>query len=271
MNSILFDIGATKTRMAFSAEGETFENPIVFETPHNYQDGLKLFLENAQKLAGSREIKKIVGGMSRSVPNWPKDYQKFKVDLGAKLAAEIFIENDAAMVGLGEANWGAGRGFAIVAYITVSTGVGGARIVNGQIDERAIGFEPGQQIVDIESSPNASIITSKTLEALISGKALREKTGKQPKEITDQNVWTEHAKFLAVGLNNIVVEWSPDCVVLGGSMITGDPAIPLDQTEKYLREILKIFPQIPTIRKGELGDFGGLYGALAYLKNFNLK
>jgi predicted NBD/HSP70 family sugar kinase len=259
MNSILFDIGATKIRMAYSADGEIFEEPVVFQTPQNYEEGLKLFSETAKKLAGDREIKKIAGGMSRSVPGWPNDYGKFKQDLGEKFGAEIFIENDAAIVGLGEANWGAGRGFKIVAYITVSTGVGGAKIVDGKIDEHAIGFEPGKQIIDMNSGKN--------LEDMISGRALREKTGKHPKEVTEQGVWDTHAWLLAVGLNNIIVEWSPDCVVLGGSMMTGDPAIPIDKTENYLRDILKIFPQLPAIKKAELGDFGGLYGALAYLKN----
>jgi predicted NBD/HSP70 family sugar kinase len=257
MNSILFDIGATKTRMAYSSDGEIFEEPRVFETPKNYEEGFKLFAETAKELAKGREIKKIAGGMSRSISGWTEE--NLKDDLYKTFGADIFIENDAAIVGLGEANWGAGRGFEIVAYITVSTGVGGARIVNGKIDERAIGFEPGKQIIDMDSGKN--------LEDMISGRALREKTGKSPKEITDENVWENLAKMLAVGLNNIIVEWSPNCVCLGGSMITGNPAIPLDKTEKNLKEILKIFPELPAIRKAELGDFGGLYGALAYLKS----
>lgn len=263
MNSILFDIGATKTRVAYSENGEIFEEPRVFETPQNYEEGLKKFVETVNELAKGRKIKKIAGGMSRSI--WfgvaKGSYEKFKQDLGEKIGAEIFIENDAAVVGLGEANWGAGRGFEIVAYITVSTGVGGAKIVNGKIDEHAVGFEPGKQIIDAEKS--------RTLEDMISGKALEAKTGKHPKEITDQGVWDAHAWLLAVGLNNVIVEWSPNCVVLGGSMITGDPCIPLDKTENHLKEILKIFPELPAIRKAELGDFGGLYGALAYLKNIN--
>ena len=259
MNSILFDIGATKTRIAYSVDGEIFETPEVFETPQIYEEGLKLFVATAKKLANARVIKKIAGGMSRSIADWTPE--KFKDDLQKIFGADVFIENDAAIVGLGEANWGAGRGFNIVAYITVSTGVGGAKIVNGQIDERAIGFEPGKQIIDIDGGSN------KTLEDLISGKALIAKTGKHPKEITDENIWDEHAKMLAIGLNNIIVEWSPNCVVLGGSMIIGNPAISLEKTKTYLKEILTIFPELPIIKKAELGDFGGLYGALAYLKN----
>lgn len=257
MNYILFDIGATKTRMAFS-DGEGFEEPKIFGTS-DYDNGLKLFLETAKNLANGRELSGIAGGMSRNIKGWA--YEKLKTDLEEGLGAEVFLENDSAMVGLGEAAYGAGKGYKIMAYITVSTGVGGAKIVDGKIDEYNIGFEPGKQIIDIEKG--------KTLEDLISGRALREKTGKHPKEITDPMIWEEHAKILAVGLNNIIVEWSPECVVLGGSMITGNPAIPLDKTGQYLKEILKIFPEIPIIKKAELGDLGGLWGAMAYLKTNN--
>ena len=82
MNSILFDVGATKIRMAYSADGEIFEEPVVFETPKNYEDGLKLFIETAGQLAKGREIKKIMGGMSRSIPGW--DEKKFKNDFFVK-------------------------------------------------------------------------------------------------------------------------------------------------------------------------------------------
>lgn len=259
MNSVLFDIGGTKIRMAYSENGEFFEEPKVVETPKSYEEGKALFAATARECANGREIKRLIGGMSRNVPGYGTgswSYDDFKKDLGELIQAEVFLDNDAALVGLGEAAYGAGRGFEIVAYITVSTGVGGVRIVNQKIDERAVGFEPGKQIIDIDSGKN--------LEDMISGKALAQKTGKHPKEVTDPAVWDEHARLLATGLNNIIVEWSPNVVVLGGSMITGDPAIPLDKTEQYLKEILKIFPMVPPLKKSELGDFGGLYGALAY-------
>ncbi len=253
--NILFDIGASKTRIAFSARNDSFEEPRVLPTSENYNEGLRSFLEIADKLANGREIKKVVGGMSRSIPNWT--YEKFKNNVGNALKTDVLVENDSAMVGLGEANFGAGRGFEIMAYVTVSTGVGGARIVNGKIDGYAIGFEPGKQIIDAA--------TGKTLEDMISGRALAAETGMHPTEVTDPMIWQKRAKFLAIGLNNIIVEWSPHCVVIGGSMITGRPAIPLDETENYLKEILKIFPSIPVIKKAELGDFGGLWGALTFL------
>ncbi len=257
MNSILFDIGGTKMRISYSENGENFDEPKVLKTPSNCEEGVRVFMETAKEIANGREIKNIAGGMSRNIPGYA--YENFKKDLGEEFTnAEVFLENDSAIVGLGEAVYGAGRGFDIMAYITVSTGVGGARIVNQKIDERAVGFEPGKQIMDVENE--------KTLEDLISGRALHERKGKNPKDILDPKIWEEEAKMLAYGLHNIIVEWSPNCIVLGGSMVTGDPSIPLDKTEEYLKEILKIFPKLPMIKKAELGDFGGIWGAMAYIK-----
>jgi predicted NBD/HSP70 family sugar kinase len=257
MGSILFDIGGTKMRVAYSTNGESFEEPKVVPTPESYEAGKQTFFNLVEECSKGREIGAIVGGMSRNVANIP--FEQFKKDLAERFGAKLFLENDAALVGLGEAVFGAGKNFEIVAYLTVSTGVGGARIVNGQIDEHAIGFEPGKQILDIENG--------KTLEDLISGRALEANFGKKPKEIEDPEVWDDLAHKLAVGLNNIIVEWSPNVVVLGGSMITGDPAISVGKSEQYLKDILKIFPDVPVIKKAELLDLGGLWGGLAYLKN----
>ena len=45
----------------------------------------------------------------------------------------IFLENDANVAGLAEYMFGAGRGCSEVVYLTISTGVGGGVITNGQI------------------------------------------------------------------------------------------------------------------------------------------
>jgi len=179
----------------------------------------------------------------------------------------VLVQNDASMSSLGDALLGAGRGFNIMAYITIGTGVGGARIVDGKIDRTSIGFEPGHQIVDIDQTvfPKAG---GKMLEDYISGAAVYKIFGKKPKEIKDPVFWDGIAKILAYGLANNTVHWSPDVIVLGGSMINGDPAIPIDATVKYLHEVLKIYPTLPVIKKSELGDQGGLYGALEYAKSF---
>lgn len=272
---IFFDIGGTKMRITSFSGGESFGTPIILETPNLYEDGLTLIKKTIKDLSNGGEIQGIVGGIagpwsdkkasligSPNLNDWIG--KPFKNNLEDEFQTEVSIENDSAMAGLGEAVYGAGKGFGIVAYITVSTGVGGARIVNGSIDERSIGFEPGHQIIDADKT----MITDANgiyLGNYISGHSVEQRTGKKPKEIVDESFWDNLAKILAVGLNNTIVHWSPDVVVLGGSMMN-EVGISVEKTEKYLKEFLKIYPEIPEIKKSSLGDFGGLYGALAHLQ-----
>jgi glucokinase len=265
---ILFDIGGTKTRIAKVIDNDTFDIPVVFKTPKNFDEGIILLKDNILKISKGEKITHMAGGIAglfdqskgvilsgNNLSGWIG--KPIRDELSKIFGAQVFMDNDAALVGLGEAIYGAGRGFDIVAYITVSTGVGGARIVNGEIDERSIGFEPGRQIIDSHGD---------TLENLVSGTAVLEKTGRRPEEINDPRLWDGLAKVLAYGLNNIVVNWSPSVIVVGGSMMN-DVGISIIETEKYLKEALKNFPVIPPLRKASLGDFGGLHGGLVRLKN----
>jgi glucokinase len=276
---LLFDIGGTKMRLAISRDLESFGGPKIFETPANYQDG-RLTIRQIIKEISGQPIEKAAGGIagafskdksslyrSPNLSGW--EHQPLKDDLETLIGAPVSIQNDSAMAALGEATFGAGKNYRIVVYITVSTGVGGARIVNGKIDENVYGFEPGHQIVAIcDDSQKSGVKSQKyfTLENLISGKAVEQGYRKKPAQINDQKIWDELAQFLAVGLNNSIVHWSPDIIVLGGSMITKTPGISIEQVKQCLTETLKIFPEPPPIVQAKLQDLGGLWGALAYLK-----
>ncbi len=269
---LLFDIGGTTTRVAFSKDGKGFENEMTFPTPPDFENGIFAMTQAAEKLGAMRNIKFAGGGLpgvfdiDRSMllrsPNLPDWIGKpVRERLSMAFGVQTYLENDAALVGLGEAVYGAGKGFPIVEYITVSTGVGGARIVDGKLDERAVGFEPGQTLVNMKSGETT------TLEQTISGFAIEARFGKKPKEVTDMALWEELAENLAYGLHNTVVLWSPDVIVLGGSMIVGDPAISVERVGAHLKDLLKIFPNPPILKKAELGNVGGLWGALEFIKN----
>lgn len=266
---LLFDIGGTKMRLALSKDGETFGEPKVVPTPKDFDEAMKVFKEVSNELLGGEKADMAGGGIkgpfnkektmvvnSPSLPDW--DNKPLKEELEKAVGAPVFIENDTAFVGLGEMQSGAGRGAEIGVYMTVSTGVGGAKYENGVIDENRFGFEPGHQIIDFKNN--------KSLEDLVSGTALEKRTGKKPYEVTDPKIWDELAHTFAYGLYNTILHWSPDVVVLGGPMIVGNPAISVETIKKYLNEINTKFPELPEIKKAELEDFGGLYGALTFLK-----
>ncbi len=254
---VLYDIGKTKMRVAVSSDLKKVDQHKIVDTPERFSDTVALFKEIVTELVQEGEIEAIAGGSSRLIDIGEK--VSFKSYVEQIFNVDVFSENDAAMAGLGEAVLGAGKHADIVMYMTISTGVGGARIVDGQIDQNTSGFEPGNQILDISSAPH-------TLEGLVSGTAVERRFDRKAKEVVNESLWEELAEKLAYGIHNSIVHWSPEIVVLGGSMILGSPAIPIDRIEFHLGNIVKIFPKIPHIVAAEFGDLAGIYGALVYMR-----
>ena len=275
---LLFDIGGTNMRFAVSSDGKGFNEPIIVPTPKDFNEGLRTITRIAGELVGKEAITAAAGGISgllnpeKSIlvhasylTGWRN--KPLKMELEKVLGVSVHIENDAAIVGLGEAVYGAGKGHGIVVYITVSTGIGGARIVDGKIDRGAYGFEPGHQIIQLDSTiacPGCGGVGH--LEGFTSGTAVERKYGKKPHEVTDEAVWDEVARHLAYGLNNASGHWSPDAVVMGGSMMIKKPGVDINRVREYIDKTLTIFPNKPELKLAELGHVGGLWGALAYLR-----
>jgi len=276
MTYVLFDIGGTKTRVTVSEDLKTFSDVDSFKTPAKFEEGVEKICASINQLTDNK-ITAIAGGI-RGLLTEEKDGIQNDAILskwvGKNLVKSlqvfgdmpIFLENDAALAGVGEALYGAGRESEIVAYHTISTGVGGVKVENGEIDQASTGFEPGHQILDIDRTILGEDITP-TLENLVSGTALGERFGTKAYEIPQSDVvWDELAEYLAQGLRNTILYWSPDVIVLGGSMIVGDPAISVDAIRKYTVEAIDGFVETPLIAKAELGDHAGLFGAMAILK-----
>lgn len=276
MSYVLFDIGGTKTRVAVSEDLKTFSEPIKFKTPKTAKEGVEEIVKAVQELT-KEEIRGMAGGIRGHVSadktellhdskltGWIEE--PFVADLEKKLRTKVYLENDSAVVGLGEAVYGAGEGHEIVVYHTVSTGVGGAKIENGQIDSYAEGFEPGHQILDIDHTILGDGVDP-TLENLVSGDAVEERMGMKPYEIPQADaLWDQLALYLAHGLRNTILYWSPDIIVLGGSMIVGDPRIFLEDIIKHTNAVLGDTAPCPLIVDAKLGDNGGLFGAMALLE-----
>src|SRR3989344_3687759 len=177
---LLFDIGGSKTRIAISFDGDYFGEPRIIDTPESFEEGM-VQIEKIAKEMKNENIGLIVGGIAGplnseksmvinapNIPGW--NNKPLKAELEKRLQAPVMLENDVALIGLGEALEGAGKGYEIVAYMTVSTGVNGVRIVDGKIDRSVFGFEMGHQILDFDKST-----FSGGFENMISGKALAER------------------------------------------------------------------------------------------------
>jgi glucokinase len=151
---IFFDIGGTKMRIARSRDGETFDEPLRFDTPASYDEGIALLIKKAQDLSAGEKIDAVAGGIAGTLDptrthlvhathlvDWVQ--KPIHEQLMSAWNVPVYVENDSAVVGLGETNYGAGQGGGIVAYITVSTGIGGARLIDGTLGCRGGGHGAG--------------------------------------------------------------------------------------------------------------------------------
>src|SRR5205823_5425529 len=93
--------------------------------------------------------------------------------LAAAFAAPVFGDNDANAAALAEALFGAGRGAAVVAYFTISTGIGGGLVSDRRVFRGAHGAaaEFGHQSVEREGEP-CHCGASGCLETVASGPAI---------------------------------------------------------------------------------------------------
>ena len=257
-------------RLAVSKDGKEFGEPKTVLTPRdNFEEGMRMFQEIAEKVTGGERIEVVAGGVAGTLdkehsvllraPNIPGWVGKpFKKRLEEMFDASAYLENDAALAGLGEATTGAARGYGIVAYVTVSTGVGGVRIIDGKIDRNAMGFEIGHQVINYDGQ-------ARTLEECVSGSGFLRRFGKLPQDVSDPVIWKETARLLAVGLRNSILHWSPDVLVLGGPLILQSPFSFETFKQYFEKSVLEVFPSAPEVKKAELGEKSGLYGALAFL------
>ena len=103
------------------------------------------------------------------------------------------------------------------------------------------------------------------LDAYISGAAIKNRYLRAPRKIRSKKAWERAARILAYGVHNTLMYWSPDIVVIGGSMMNEPNGISIERVRVHLKQTVKIFPEIPPVEKATLGDKAGLYGALALI------
>lgn len=261
---ILIDIGGTKTRVALTEHREAFLPPAIFNTPQNFEEWFKEFNEVTTSMLQGKKVHGILVGVPATLDEHKETIKhaphllmwqgtNLKKILSERFSSPCMLENDTALVGLGEAIFGAGKGHSIVAYITISTGVNGVRITDGKIDKNISGFEIGHTIID----------DHKPVEYFISGSALEARYGKPSREVHDTALWEKVNHYAAILGANTTMYWSPSVIVYGGPVMND---LHIEIIEKEARQIATVYDTMPVFVRGTLKDFGGLYGALALSK-----
>lgn len=245
MAKIVFDMGATNTRMARVESGELKE-VLKVTTPENIEECPAHLAEMIKQVAGDEDVSELVGGVAGVR----------RRDALAAAPPNARVYNDALLSGLGEAVHGAGKDKNIIGYIGLGTGIGTARIVGKKVD--STGFEAGHHIVDISNN--------ETWEEKVSGRVLKERHQKYPQEL-DRGVYEDYVKMIALGVYNSILFWTPDILIMGGALINEKEGFEVEEIASAVRDINEALPALPPIVKSELGDNAGLYGAMVIIEN----
>jgi glucokinase len=215
-------------------------------------------------------------GKVHNPPNLPSVKE---LDLRKLLIEEtnhpVYVFNDADAYILGEALYGAGKGFKIVVGLTLGTGVGGGFVIDGKTYTGSRGFasEYGHMTID-PNGPECHCGKKGCLESFISSYGLSTRykllsgEGFSVEEIFDKakkgeetalKVVNEFGFYLGIGIKNIVEALDPDIVVLGGGITkAGDIVLRLIETNQSFCS--RPFENVK-IAIGMLPDKAGAIGA----------
>ncbi len=138
-NRIGIDLGGTKIdALVFDAADQViFEKRV--DTPKTYE-AIVAAIATLVKEAGVGSVG--VGAPGSADPRtriWRNanivtcNGRELKSDLEAAIGRDIRIENDANCFALSEATDGAGKGYGVVAFFTIGTGLGGGLVIDGKV------------------------------------------------------------------------------------------------------------------------------------------
>lgn len=202
--------------------------------------------------------------------------------------ANVFLDNDANVAALGEAHFGAGKGYKQVFYITLGSGVGGGLVSHGALFH---GNAPGEAEVgllqlDREGNNLESFCSGWALDAKIRAllpslpteSTLKQLVGNQQSgeaqfllpALTQGDpdaalLLQEYADTLAWGLSHVVHLFNPQIIVLGGGVSLIGEVLQVRVQEALPKYLVKAFRPGPLVALAELKEETVLVGALCLL------
>ena len=215
------------------------------------------------------------------LPKWRE--RNLVADLAGVFKVPVAIENDADAGALGEAGWGAGKSKSRLIFITIGTGIGGGIILDGRLYRGVDQSHPelGHQVLD-PSGPLCSCGFRGCWESLAAGPAMAslfqadappdypEREGITAKRICELaakgdevalSAVRREARYLGLGLANLINLFTPDAIVLSGSVMKSS-ALFLDGIRETIREGCRFVPfEKAELLMASLGEHANLIGA----------
>jgi len=309
------DIGATWLRVAITnSNGEVLDKKRV-RTPDDGDELVDLLIRTIREIVVSNGVDDIVSigigsigpiniveGLIVNTPNLKIGTVNVVKPLFEEFERSVYFVNDCTAGVLGEKIFGAGKDYRNLVYITLSSGIGGGAIVDGNLlfgkDGNAV--EIGHFVVDWEgrlecgcggfghweayasganipkfvklllNDENFSDFSESILYEMINGDLNK----LEAKHIFDAakkgdkfslKIVKRIGLINSIGFANVINAYDPDLITVGGGIALNNPDLVLP----YIKENLKKFTinRIPDVIITPLGDDIVLYGAIAIAMN----
>jgi len=181
------------------------------------------------------------------------------------IGAPAVMDNDANVGALGEARYGAGRGADSLFYMTLSTGIGGGIVMNGNIYRGADSYagEIGHLNVEPEG-PDCLCGSRGCYERMCCGLWLERDHGKPAMELlTDPGFVEKYVVYLARGLKAALMLLNPARIVIGGGISKAGDALFVPLRAELGRQMTAWARARREVVPAALGDDSVLWGASA--------
>ncbi|MGH2635936.1 MAG: ROK family protein [Actinomycetota bacterium] len=207
-------------------------------------------------------------------PNLPGPWpgHPLRESVAAGLGVPVTLMNDARAFALAEGRLGAGRGYRLVACLTLGTGVGGGIVVDGKVELGTWGVagEIGHQTVEPDG-PLCGCGNHGCVEALAKAEALARLAGHATAEEVYEGVRDGDercrtavetiAGYLGIAIANVVTVLGIKRIVVGGG-IAAAGELALDPIRRAVRRRVRLVPpQEIEVVPAALGPSAGAIGA----------
>ena len=204
-------------------------------------------------------------------------------ELEKRFNLPTFMDNDANVAGLGEAMLGAGKGMTIVYYITHSTGIGGALVIDGTVVSGRKGYagEIANLIVR-DDGEKYNYLNAGAVENEASGTAI----GRIGQKEIDENISSAYevfklaldndpkaieilkriSRYIAKSMSMIAHVCDPHIFIIGGGCSNSSEAY-FDYIREYYQEYVHTNMADVPIVKAELKE-PGVVGAAMLVKSY---
>lgn len=228
-----------------------------------------------------------------SLPTWR--HVPLKDRLKEAFPLPVWVEHDADMAALGEHRFGAGKGYARLVYLTVSTGIGGGVILDGKLlrGAKVSAAELGHIVIDpngppcncggkghVEAMASGTAIARRAAERLRKGEpsTLLERCEGDPGKVTARmvaeearagdtlalEIMHEAGTNLGLAVVSLIHIFDPDVIIIGGGVSNAGELLLAPVRKTIAERAMRDFRDRAAIVPSALGDNSGILGVAAF-------